>query len=201
MKINLKIILFFISFAFIQQLYSQDTILLLNGKQIYCKGAYSNETRVVYHKLSKNEKIKDINKEKVYSITDSLGKRTIIYDKDTMNGFYLTKEQMLLFIRGEQYAAKKFHTFFPFLASLCIGGLSAYSIPDPYGVAVVALVPFAYGSINAKSYKSNPNAELVNNQYFIQGYQTKVRLKKTKSSLIGGVFGYIAIAVLISTTK
>ncbi|MFA6924607.1 MAG: hypothetical protein WC223_10180 [Bacteroidales bacterium] len=201
MKINFKIILFFISLFFIQRTFSQDTILLLNGKQIQCKAAYVNETSVVYHKLHKNEKIKQINKEKVYSITDSLGKKKIIYDKDTTNGFYLTKEQMLIFIKGEQYAAKECKLFSSFVLSFAVGGLSAYVLKF-YGVPMVALTPIVFGAIQTKSYESNPNKKLVNNEFFIEGYQTKARYKKIKSSLIGGIIGFTSVAIIIDfTTK
>ena len=188
-----SLLIFFILFGITNILLAQDTIQLLSGRQIYCRKTYSNDLDVCYYK--KSHKLKKINKDKVYSYTDSTKTTYVLYTRDTLQGFYLTKEQMKFFIFGEQHAMKECRTFFPNVISFITG--AGAGIFGFYGLPVVFGVPFIVKSFNPKINKKDfSNKEIVNREFFDQGYRSRAKFKRFKNSMICGAIGFVVMGVV-----
>jgi len=207
--LSLTLFLVFSSVSFAQD----NTILLLNGKVLEGEVKSNDGEFLKYHyKKKKNEFVKTIDLQRVYSFTQE-GKETIVYEMDTLMGNIYSQDEMRMFIYGEQDADKTSKSW-PFVVGGFLGGYGisiydTYSGDDPdtpedesgfFGTGPSAMhfvAPFVI-SIGSGMIKPKIKARhvsdiafLANEQYII-GYQKNARFKRIMGGGLGALSGAVA---------
>jgi len=183
-RILIVLLLFFIAGASS----AQQKLLMLNGKEIIIKDFSVKNDLLTYKKINgTREKRRTIDKFRVFSVTDSVGKENIIYEADT--SFDLSVDQMRIFIQGEQAAMKYYHRPANVVGGVVAGAVGSYL--TFYGLPV----PILYATISGRF---SPKVRLADDaiypdqktEEFIEGYKRKARDIKTKQTLISGLIGF-----------
>lgn len=182
--------------------YSQDTLLLLNGKKYAIKVKKVTKDSITFEPIGKEGKEKQIEKTDVFSLISSNGNEVVMYRQDTNAGNNFSEEQMRNYIYGEQDARKNFHAPLMTVVGVITGiGGSAIGL---YGLFIPPLATTLL-SIKAPKVKMKcvSKPELITNDYYTTGYQSIAVRKKIKNGLIGGFisFGLALTALQIYVTN
>ncbi len=182
-------------------LFSQDEILLINGKYIVgdVKGITNNN---VFYEQFKNGKfkLKRLSRYDVYQVDFEDSATVVIYEKNESEGLSLEKMDMKKYIMGEMDARKNYKAPMVTVGGLVAGAAGGAGIINPfYGT----LIPATYTSvIGIKSAKIKEemvsNTEMINNRYFKSGYRDRASKIKTKNAIIGSVIGFTIAASLVA---
>ncbi len=207
--------------------WSQDTINLLNGKQIAAKSIYqdTNSTILKYDILKKTMqgvvvtlsisgnsimlKYDILKKDKIrrktlglldiFSIDFATNEHKILYSQDSALGFERSISQMEAYIYGEREAIKNYKA--PWVT---IGGVAAGFVPTTFYLNFYGLLaPVVYGvgiGIITPKVKTldNVSSALKNDKNFLDGYKNVAIRKKLKNAILGAVAG-VAVAGIVST--
>lgn len=199
MRFKLSSILF-ILFAFVANTgFSQtgnDTILFINGNTIITtvteiiKSTDTTNGFINFINPKKTKKIKTVNEEQVFSITNSKGEE-LIYKYDTLAENEFTIEEMRYYIRGEQDAAKVIKGKGGFATNLIVSAAAGVT-----GSFLSPLVPFvAVGLLGILKVKikegSVSNPEYLKHEAYLQGYENEGKRKRKISTFLGGGIGLI----------
>ncbi len=196
------ILFFFIGFLVIANYaYSQDTITLINGKQIAAISIPDSESTNIYYNVPKKDetlKLKKVDLLDVYSMKIAGKPLKIIYKQDSLLGYELSFNDMTNFIKGEQHAIKYFKSplAFPvgFLAAPVAVIYTGY-----YGLLSPAVVATAIGLKTPKLKKPELISEsLRNDKNFIQGYRIQATKAKVRNAIFGGIAG-VAMSIILLT--
>lgn len=187
----MRIILALVSSLLIGNLSSaQDTLLLVNGTEMIADSIRFEGYYVGLYKQS-SKKPKHINSYRVFSIRHFDGNEEVLYTKDPGDPLDFSPEEMRMFIRGEQDANRFYHNNVNKGVSFAIGFGS--SLATFYGLLVPPLYSTVVGSFTPSMDKMKVSDEsLRSNEIYCEGYQSKVRKKKIKNSLVGGFAGFVA---------
>ena len=204
---------------------AQEKLLLLNGRVDKGKIVADKES-IFDFKINKKDgkgKIISYDKYRIFSITESNGKESILYKKDTAIGNFLSENQMRMYIYGQRDAHENFGGVRHFLGGLILGfsaaifdtyefGLSKQQIaagvtPIPKGFLLrepsvfPALFPLTIAlgtSLLPSKIKKNDvsNIGYLNSEEYVEGFNKVKRFKRIKNSFLGSVAG--AAMALIS---
>ena len=197
---------------------AQDKLLLLNGR--IDKGEIIADKDATFDfKIYKNEakeKIISYDKYRIFSITDSNGKESILYKKDTTIGYLLTENQMRMSIYGQRDAHENYGGRSHYLGGFILGlaatlfdtyefGLSKKEIAD--GVAPVptglflrepsvfpVLFPLSItlgaSLLTSKIMKDDvSNMGYLNSEEYVEGFNKVKKFKRIKNSFLGSLTG------------
>lgn len=180
---------------------SQNTVWFLNGDKMQI-GTYSVDTSeyTISYK-NKRDKVKFIDIDNVFSLTDSTGREQVFYipvrveeDSDTFS-----VEQMRSFVQGEYDADNEHKARLAFASGIIAGvggtvifsgGLIFYSPLFPLTNAVVVGVTKPRVS---KVIQLHP--ERKSDEHYIRGYRVSAGGKRTNSAIKGGLIG-LGIGIL-----
>ncbi len=161
---------------------------------------------------------------RVYSITDKDKKESVLYKTDTTVYNYYTKNEMRMFIYGEEDAYNRFSVKKTLAFSFGLGlGVSLYDTylssgytcndgtvvqaglfkrqPSIAQIIVPFVVPIIVGAIKPKmkaKHASDPTYLM--NQQYIDGFKKVRRFKRIKSSLLGSLSGIVVGMIGYSST-
>lgn len=129
--------------------------------------------------------------DELYCVKYAAGYNDYYYFQDTMKGNWFTRDEMLMYIRGERDARKGFKpkgALWGSFAAGVIGGASGTFFGPllPYGY--LALVGLPKVRIRSESI-SNPN--YVDSDAYLLGYERVARGRRRIHSLIGGTAGLV----------
>lgn len=212
LSINISILLLF---AFFSSNAQQSDLWLRNGKKITIS-SYSIDTldyydgKILYTTLKGKSKSKYL--EDVFSIIEQDGSEKILYKQNMDFGEILTPIQMKSYILGlHDMRGTKISPM------VGIGGFASgfivaitptpeinfgdNSVPIPLGVFVPITYTAIMGATPPDSDKLKQRLpEKANDDHYILGYQTGIRKKRIKHSLIGAVVGvaagFITVAIV-----
>lgn len=191
----IMILLFFVFYSEIQ---AQDTINLLNGKQIFAKSIYEepNSTMLKYdYSFHGKEKQKAIDLLNIYSVNYANKTQKIFYRQDSAIGFDLSVKQMELNILGEREALKNYKTPWITAGGFAVGAVATYFFQF-WGVISPAVYATAFGIITPKVHTSPElNYATTSDFYFLEGYKYTATRKKIKNALLGSIIGIAAYAI------
>lgn len=216
--VTIVIVLFYI---FQNVAYTQDKILLLNGREYNGKFLSKSEDLVNFNFVKKSGKIKPFSFEKtrVFSVTKKGEEESVLYKKDTSIYHYYSEYEMRMYIYGEKDAYSMYKATRPFLTSFAIGlGVSLYDTylyesyicpngkevpkglfnrqPSLVQFIVPFVVPIVSGAIKPKI---NPrfvsDRTFLANEFYIDGFKKARKFKRVKASLFGTLCG-IAVGML-----
>ncbi len=174
-----------------------DTILLLTGKYILGEVKGERDGFIEYipysEKPKKKTRSKGIAPLNVFAIYFANGNDSIVYQQDEANDLYLTREEMQLFIYGQQDAREHYKTIWWGVAGGAIGLAGGYFF---YNKFYVVAVPAAYIAVSAltriKVSKGVRSVDLSKEPAYQEGYLKVARNKKVVSATIGVVAGTAA---------
>lgn len=190
--LNLKNILFFSLLTLLTgRYYSQqkDTIYLMNGHVVV---EAVTDTSIGAVTVNDPEKIgAKIHYEfdQLYCVKYANGTTNYYYEQDTLRRNWFTRDEMLLFIKGEQDARKGFKARGALIGSGVaglVGGLTGtlFGPIAPYGFMALSGLPKV--RIRHETV-SNPN--YIESDAYILGYERVARSKLRIKSLLGGTIG------------
>jgi hypothetical protein len=173
-----------------------DTILFINGTTVITavteivKATDSTEGLVSFVNPKKTKKIKTVDSDRIFSITNSKGE-SLIYNYDTLDGNEMTVDEMRYFIRGQQDARKVIKGWggmsANFLLSLGAGATGSFLTPVvPFAVAGLLGLP----SVKTKK-GSVSNPEYLSHDAYLEGYEREGKRKRKVKSLLGGTVGLV----------
>ncbi|MFM7217510.1 MAG: hypothetical protein ACKO1U_05785 [Bacteroidota bacterium] len=169
---------------------AQDTLLLLNGHQLIADSIRLEGFDVAAF-LKDRKKPKQINSYRVFSIRHADGQEEVVYQKDITDPLDFSEEEMRMFIAGEQDADRYYKNNFNKGLSFAVGFGS--SLAAIYGLVIPPLYSTVVGSFTPNMDRMKVSDEsLRSNQVFCEGYQSTVRRKKIKNSLLSGLAGFAA---------
>lgn len=197
MKKSISIILALL-FIFIYGTYSQDTINLISGKQIFAKSIYEepNSTLLKYdirfHEKAKQKAVDLLN---VYSIHYSNHTQKIFYKQDSAIGFDLTVKQMELNILGEREALKNYKAPWITVGGFVVGATATYFLGF-WGVISPAVYATAFGIITPKIHTSPELSYATTSDFnFREGYKYTATRIKVKNAILGSIVGVAAYSL------
>lgn len=170
----------------------KDTILLMNGQVVVAPvlDTLLGAVTIMDPKPKKKEDHKiHYEYDQLYCVKYANGFTDYYYAQDTLKGNWFTRDEMLMYIRGERDARKGFRPrgslWGSFAAGVAGGGSGTLFGPLlPYGYLALAGVPKV--RIRAATV-SNPN--YVDSDAYLLGYERVARGRRRIWSLIGGTAG------------
>lgn len=185
----ISLLFFLLKFSFF--LNAQDTLILLNGKTLVVKNASVNGYSVTYHTLNENSKMKQINTDKLFSIIHADGSERIVYLPDSLETDEYNVKEMRMYVKGEQDAIKYYKNNLNKAGAFFFGAASAYL--SFYGIVGPAVYATAVGSFSPELEKQKvSDPALLNINEYREGYDRKMRDKKTKNAILYGLTGFAA---------
>jgi len=170
--------------------YSQDTLFLISGRIIPVKSVELKEHSIVYSKMTEKPKFKRMDPERVFSIKYADGHERVIFRQDTLDPLDFTEQQMRMFMKGEQDATIYYKNNINKGAAFVIGAGSA--ILGIWGLAGPPLYSTIVGSFSPNMMKQKvSDPALINVTEYCEGYERKVRDRKIRNALVGGLGGFI----------
>ncbi|MCC7331013.1 MAG: hypothetical protein IT232_00245 [Flavobacteriales bacterium] len=187
---KLRILLPLLFFLTIGNLFSQDKLLFLNGKEL--DGQFIGSTQ--YETTFKSSKGKDflIDNYRLFSYTQG-DKETIIYKFDTLEGNFLNEKDMRLFVYGERDAFKSYQSNFATALGFAAGGVAGFFMQKeqafiflPAPVVCTSITLLFPTSVKEKRLK---NSEYLREDEYLRGHERVARSKRTQNTLLSSTLG------------
>lgn len=196
-KFTFLTMLFFIVVSSLE-MRAQDTINLLNGKQIFAKSIYEEPNSAllkydyIFHGKEKQTAIDLLN---IYSINYADKTEKIFYKQDSAIGFDLSVKQMGLNIIGERQAFKNYKAPWITLTGFA-AGVAAGHFMQFWGLLLPPVYATAFGMFTPEIHTS-PDLPYAtkNDYYFLEGYKYTATRKKVKNALLGCMVGWASYAI------
>jgi len=171
-----------------------DTIFFLNGE--------INAVKVVdtvYHQIrflpeirTKKPHVKEVEKDRVFSVKFSNGKDRIFYFYDSAIGNVFTVMEAKMFMLGEQEADRSYRNKWPFIIGFAVGVLSPIALPNAVLLSPIApaltplhtLIPVI--KIDTAKIK---NRNYLQYDTYLMGYEKIARKKNFSRSVVGAGIG------------
>ena len=189
---QLGFLLFFLLFA--TAILAQDQVTLISGVVVDGKVTNLTDSVVSYDQEKKGRtKSRTLDAYRVFSVNYADGREVIVYEQDTALGNYFSKDEMRLFIQGEQDAAANYKGRKAFLVGAALGVAGGVAIPESF---LVVLVPVGSTLLAvAPRIKIKPeltrDRKLLSEPAYLMGFERTARGKKIQNVLKGSVLGTI----------
>lgn len=204
-RISLFLLLPYLSF-------SQDRILLLNGREINAQIIDTNFLEVNFQ--FKPGKVKDIERYRVFSINWN-NAETVLYRQDTSIGNNYNEHQMRMFVNGGNDATRKFKSPLVFWGGVAAGIIGSYVQPtllynlgkpnDPASPNKNELlikpffspiIPICYTLAIGGSWIKIKKSDISNPLYlsedtYLEGYERVARGRRVQKAILGCGTGLI----------
>ncbi|UPT66920.1 MAG: hypothetical protein M0D57_21245 [Sphingobacteriales bacterium JAD_PAG50586_3] len=170
-------------------------VLMMNGRTYDVK-LKELAPPTIQFEWNKNHKIYNPSPDKVFSITDSTGKKTVIYRQDSLYGNYFSANDMQSFIYGfndgrrYRWGGDFAIGFGSGMAGSFLGAIYGWSGPILATSINVSLKPKATSRI----LRDHPTLEY--DKYYLAGMRRKVRTRKMLGTMLGGAVG-MAVGITI----
>jgi hypothetical protein len=180
-------------FVIAGNIYSQDTINLIDGRQIAATKIFDDTSSVMLRiEILKNGKTKqkEIDKLEIYSIDDNTGKnQKIIYRMDSALGYPLSIKEMGNYISGAREARKTYKAPWVTVGGLAVGGVTGYFVGF-WALSSAVVYGTGMGIIGPKVKTTEGlSPDLAIEQHFVAGYQDYATRKKVKNAIFGTAIG------------
>jgi hypothetical protein len=190
-----KFILISFSLLFCSCFYSQspaqDTIYLMNGQMVGQKVVDTTLGAVTIMDPKKPTKKIHFELDQLYLVRFANGDKRYYYTQDTLIGNWFTRDEMWMYMKGENDARKGFKARGSLIGSGIagiLGGMtgSFFSPLAPYGYMALSGIPKV--KIKHKTI-SNPN--YIQSDAYILGYERVARRTRKITSVIAGTVGLL----------
>jgi hypothetical protein len=194
MKIMKKnVLLLFVLMWFSELGFAQNTFLFLDGSSLKTSEYKLNDSLNVYTYLNDRGKMKWLENEFVYSITDAQGNVLVVYKPSEISE-NMSAIDMLSFIKGEQYVHSNYKPYGAAAGGLAVGLGSALLFPEMgLNVFYSSFVPLTYTGVGMlfkhDIKRMNVPLDCQNSDYYIKGFRTKAVKKRVVYSICGSILG------------
>ena len=188
------VFLFVTALAFFPSAHAQDTLLLMNGRDLPCTIVEDSGTvfLTLLRKPSGKVIFREIHKNDVFSVTKMGEAEQILYMQDEMLGNIYSADEMRYYLAGENDARQNFVAWPTFVVgfALCAGaslvGGDGYitTVAPPIIYTLVQLIP----KIKIRE-KTMSHPEYKYNDLYADGYEPPARTRKISRALEGGFLG------------
>lgn len=176
---------------------AQDTLLLMNGRDLPCKIVEDSGTVFLTLIRKSNGKVifREIHKNDVFSVTKLGEPEKVLYMQDEILGNIYSTDEMRYYLAGENDARQNFSAWPTFAVgfALCAGvslwGGDGYmtAVGPPIAYTLVQLIP----RIKIRE-KTMSHPEYKYNDMYADGYEPPARTRKLSRALEGGLLGSAA---------
>jgi len=184
---------------------SQDTLLLLNGRQYSGVVKDTSGVTIDFNIIKSANKFKEKTffRDQVFSITSEDGEERVYYFPEIFFEEEYSVDIMRIEISGRIDAKKGYKTNWVYPTGIVTGFLAGYFSK---GSALSVIVPVAYVGIVQipivkVQHKTISNPDFIGNDYYLSGYNQSARMKRTKHALISGFIGLAAGILLYEATN
>ncbi len=177
---------FYISFA-----YSQDTLVLLNGKRKSDIKFMEVQNGFLRYQKNQNQKIKLIPQDQIYALFSEDGRKVVSFLENDQGQIY--SEQMMFDYIDGMYDA---HNNYNNILIPVTGFVTSVGAGIWPGVPLGLLVPVLYPGVVAMNDPKTENLTEIsddkkNDEYYLEGYKDVARQKKVRSSVIASGTGFV----------
>ena len=174
---------------FSQTVIVQDTIYLMNGQVVGEKVIDTLLGAVTINNSKKSSRKINYELDQLYMVRYANGIKRYYYEQDTLNGNWFTRDEMWMYMKGENDARKGFKARGALIGSGIagiIGGMTGtfYAPLLPYGYMALSGLPKIRIRGNTIS-----NPVYVESDAYILGYERVARQRRKIKSIIGGTIG------------
>jgi hypothetical protein len=191
----LRLILILFAFVFIiRDACCQDTLLLMNGRNLPCKIVEDSGTvfLTLIKKPSGRIILREIHKNDVFSATRHGEGERILYMQDEMLGNIYSVDEMRYYLAGENDARQNFKAWptfavgFALCAGVSVWGGDGYitAVGPPILYTLIQLVP----KIKIRE-KTMSHPEYKYNDIYADGYEPPARTRKLSRAMEGAFLG------------
>jgi len=190
-----------ILFTYIVQ--CQDTLITRDGEVIEIYGyRILNSSEEVSYK-TKSGKLRYLYFDEVFSVKESDGTKTVVYQRDTLNGYFLSPAEMEQYLLGIIAAKENFNSPLATFLGVGIGASSSFVSQNAFWGPAFSVLYSGIASVPYPSqrrvYRRCPDRARDNN--FSRGYRDKGKSIRTRNSILGSVVGYLCGATVYVATK
>ena len=171
-----------------------DTIYFLNGeiKAVKVVDTVSHFVRFLPEIRTKRPHVKDVEKDRIFSVKFSNGRDRIFYFYDSAIGNVFTVMEAKMFMLGEQEADKSYRNKWPPIIGFAVGAVSPIVFSNavmlsPIPVVITplyTLIPYIH--VNTKSIQ---NKNYLQYDTYIMGYEKVARKKNRLHTIVGAAIG------------
>jgi len=179
-----------VMFTLALQAQQSSNIMMMNGR-IYDIRLKQLQPPTIQFEFGKKRKLITPAVEKVFSVTDSTGKKTYIYQQDSLYGNYFAAKDMENFLYGYndarhyRYGGDFAIGFGAGLGGSFLGAIYGWSGPILATTINVSIKP----RIKQQITKHHPGLEF--DSYYLAGARRKVRMRKMFGTMLGGAAGMV----------
>ena len=173
-----------------------DTLFFLNGeiRAVKVVDTIYHQIKFLPEKRTRKPHVKDVEKDRIFSVKFSNGQNKIMYFYDSTIGNVFTVMEAKMFMLGEQEADRSYHNKWPALIGFAVGAASPIVLANAVALSPIApavtplhtLIPVIH--VNTKAIQ-NKNYLLYDT--YIMGYEKVARKKNFIHSLIGAGVGLV----------
>jgi hypothetical protein len=171
------------------QAQAKDTLILMNGRVVVEKVVDTLLGAVTVMNPKKIGKKVHYEYDELYCVHYSTNFKDYYYSQDTAQGNWFTRDEMLMFIRGERDGRKGFKANGSLIGAGIFGLIGGAS-----GSFFAPILPYGYMALSGipkvrirHSTISNPY--YIDSDAYILGYERSARYKRKLRSLLGGSIG------------
>jgi hypothetical protein len=182
----------FISVFSALKLPAQDTLILIDRQSRVVDFHALNDSMVVYAQPGK-QRLREIERDKLYSINSPGKEPHIVYVQDTLEGNWYTAEQMGDYIRGQQDAFRGYEKMATQKGSSSfIWGFVGSTAGVLYGPLLLIGYTWIRGYPLPKFTKENGyDIAYVNNSFYKEGFGTAAKRMSNRRNIIGASTGFV----------
>lgn len=193
------LLLLFVLMSF--QTRAQDTLLLMNGREMNCRILADTGTVFEFElvKPNGNVKLRELHKNDVFSVKKAGQQEVILYAQDELLGDIYSTDEMRFYLAGEHDARENFSAWptfavgFALCAGISLWGGDGYitAVGPPILYTMIQLVP----KIKIRE-KTMSRPEYKYNDIYADGYEPPARSRKLFRAM-GGSFAGSATGVAL----
>ena len=193
------LLLLFVLMSF--QTRAQDTLLLMNGREMNCRILADTGTVFEFELVKPNGKVKlrELHKNDVFSVKKAGQQEVILYAQDELLGDIYSTDEMRFYLAGEHDARENFSAWptfavgFALCAGISLWGGDGYitAVGPPILYTMIQLVP----KIKIRE-KTMSRPEYKYNDIYADGYEPPERSRKLFRAM-GGSFAGSATGVAL----
>ena len=174
--------------------FSQNTVLLTNGKKMSIGEYKVSDNGFLAYKNQKN-KINNIELADIFSVIEKSGNEKIFFKPDSIDNESFTVDQMRFFVKGESDAINNYKSPWTTIGGVVIGAGSVISIPlAGLNSLYVPIFPLAYTTsvgLIKKAKKIGIEEQYLENKHYVLGFDKAAKHKRIKNSLFGSGIGLV----------
>lgn len=180
-------------------LYSQDTIIIVNGKHINTNEYKIDNLNREFIYINKKGKGKSIFLDNIFSINDSLGNEKIIYNPDNNNLYKYSVDEMRDFMQGGYDASNFYKSPLSIFYGFISGAGSTILIQNPiYAIFPSGAICVIIGLPNVSHKRIEKRfPKYSDNNFYYLGFNQEAKNKRFINSIKGASAGIISGLTII----